>query len=161
MEPADVTIAPMRLADLDDVLQVESLSFVTPWSRQAFMQELTENGHAHYLVARAGERVVAYGGMWVVLDEAHVTNVAVHPDWRGRRVGDRLMLALMRLALRRGATRMTLEVRVSNHVAQNLYTKLGFKPSGLRRGYYTDTREDAVIMWLDPLVLPDTERPPA
>lgn len=163
MAADDVVIAPMRLGDLDGVLAVEARSFPTPWSRQAFVQELTENTHAHYLVARAGEQVLGYAGMWVILDEAHVTNVAVHPDWRGQGLGGRLMRALMALAVARGATRMTLEVRVSNRVAQALYTRLGFKPGGLRRGYYTDTREDAVIMWLDPLVLPgrDTEQPPA
>lgn len=154
----DLVIAPMRLEDLDGVMQVESLSFFTPWSRGSFEQELTENAYAHYLVARVGNRVVGYAGMWIVLDEAHVTNVAVHPDWRGHRLGEQLMRALIARAMARGATRMTLEVRVSNHVAQGLYLKLGFKPSGLRKGYYTDTREDALIMWLDPLVLPE---PPA
>lgn len=152
MHPDDgIEIGPMTLADVDGVTLVERLSFPSPWSRQAFVQELTENGLAHYVVARAGDQVVGYGGMWVVFDEAHVTNVAVHPDWRGRGIGEAIMRALMARALERGATRMTLEVRVSNHVAQNLYLKLGFRPAGIRKGYYTDNGEDALIMWLDPI----------
>ncbi|MCG0240037.1 MAG: ribosomal protein S18-alanine N-acetyltransferase [Firmicutes bacterium] len=141
----------MTLADVDGVVAVERLCFLTPWSRQAFVRELTENPHARYLVARAGGTVVGYAGMWLVLDEAHVTNVAVHPDWRRQGLGERLMRGLMDWARAEGATRMTLEVRVSNQPAQELYRKLGFQPSGIRRGYYTDTGEDALIMWKDPL----------
>lgn len=151
---AEIHIDAMQLADVDGVTEIERQAFITPWSRDSFVRELTENIYAHYMVARAGQRVVGYAGMWVVLDEAHVTNVAVHPDWRGRKVGERLMAALMEQARRLGATRMTLEVRASNHVAQSLYRKLGFRSSGIRPGYYTDTREDAVIMWLDPIPAP-------
>lgn len=141
----------MGLADIDGVMVVERLSFPTTWSRQAFLHEITANRHARYFIARVGRQVVGYGGMWLILDEAHVTNVAVHPDWRGRHIGEALMRALIRCARSYGITRMTLEVRVSNQVAQNLYTKLGFRPAGIRKGYYTDTREDALIMWLDPI----------
>lgn len=139
----------MTLDDVDGVMQVERLSFLTPWSRQSFVQELTQNPYARYLVARIGQQVIGYAGMWLILDEAHVTNVAVHPEWRGHGLGEWLMLRLIEWAQRDGATRMTLEVRVSNHVAQELYLKLGFKASGIRPGYYTDTREDALIMWKD------------
>lgn len=153
-DAGDVVIGAMDLADLDGVLEVEAHSFPSPWSRQAFIQELTSNRFAHYRVARAGHRIVGYAGMWVVLDEAHVTNVAVHPDWRGRGLGKGLMLDLFAQALEQGAVRMTLEVRISNHVAQRLYTQLQFKPAGVRKGYYSDTGEDALIMWLDPLPAP-------
>lgn len=149
-----VHIGPMFLADVDGVLEVERLAFPTPWSRQAFQTELTQNPYAHYLAARCGGRVVGYAGMWVLFDEAHVTNVAVHPEYRGRKVGECLMLELIAIGARRGATRMTLEVRPSNHVAQNLYAKLGFAPGGLRPGYYTDTGEDAIIMWKEGLRQP-------
>ncbi len=151
MEAANLEILPMRMADLDGVIEVETRSFPAPWSRQAFVQELTENHYAQYLVAREGDRIAGYAGMWVILDEAHVTNVAVHPDWRGCGAGEQLMRALIDRAVALGAIRMTLEVRVSNQVAQGLYLKLGFKPSGIRKGYYTETKEDALIMWLDPL----------
>lgn len=142
-------IGPMSLADLDGVIVVEKASFLTPWSRHAFEQELTHNIYARYLVAKDGDMVAGYAGMWTVLDEAHVTNVAVHPEYRGTGLGERLMRALIVLAAAAGCSRMTLEVRVSNTVARNLYTKLGFAGAGLRPGYYTDTREDALIMWKD------------
>lgn len=144
-------ITDMTLADTDAVVAIEQASFPTPWSRASFIQELRDNVYAHYLVASSGREVVGYAGMWVILDEAHVTNVAVLPAWRGRKVGKELMLALLRRAMAVGARRMTLEVRMSNHVAQQLYTGLGFRISGRRPGYYTDTREDALIMWLDPI----------
>ncbi|HHY94187.1 MAG TPA: ribosomal protein S18-alanine N-acetyltransferase [Firmicutes bacterium] len=141
----------MTLADLDGVMAVEEVSYPTPWSRRAFIGELTENVHAHYIVARNGWQVVGYAGMWVILDEAHVTNIAVHPDWRRCGLGERLLRELIARARARGATRVTLEVRKSNFPAQHLYTKMGFVPRGIRRGYYSDTHEDAIIMWLDDL----------
>ncbi|MEW6398864.1 MAG: ribosomal protein S18-alanine N-acetyltransferase [Bacillota bacterium] len=146
-----VYIDQMTLADLDGVLAVEELSYRTPWSRRAFLSELTENIHAQYIVARLGQEVVGYAGMWVILDEGHVTNIAVHPDWRRRGLGERLLRELISRARARGATRMTLEVRKSNLAAQRLYTGLGFAPRGIRKGYYSDTGEDAIIMWLEDL----------
>ncbi|MEC0264293.1 ribosomal protein S18-alanine N-acetyltransferase, partial [Paenibacillus anseongense] len=89
------------------------------------------------------------GGMWLIMEEAHVTNIAVRDSYRGRKLGERLMRELMKTAAFLGAIRMTLEVRASNYVAQNLYEKVGFRSVGVRRGYYTDNREDAVIMWAD------------
>jgi ribosomal-protein-alanine N-acetyltransferase len=140
----------MSMADIDDVVEIERLSFATPWSRDAFEDELARNNMASYLVVRDEHgRAVAYGGQWVILDEAHITNIAVHPDFRRRGIGHKLMVALMCQALARGARRMTLEVRVSNLAAQALYAQLGFRPSGVRRGYYMDTGEDALVMWLD------------
>jgi ribosomal-protein-alanine N-acetyltransferase len=141
----------MALADIDAVLAVEKLSFITPWSRDAFVAEAGDNDLAVYLVLEADGQVIGYAGMWVILDEAHVTNVAVLPAFRGRGCGERLMGALVEKARGRGARRMTLEVRPSNTAALGLYGKLGFMPCGLRPGYYSDTREDAVIMWLDEL----------
>ncbi|CAB1129279.1 ribosomal protein S18 alanine N-acetyltransferase [Candidatus Hydrogenisulfobacillus filiaventi] len=148
---AEWVVRDMYLDDLDAVLEIERRSFPTPWSRNAFRSELLENTVATYLVLEFHGRVVAYGGMWVILDEAHVTNVAVHPDYRGRHLGEAMMQGLLDRARAQGVRRMTLEVRRGNTVAQNLYRKLGFVQLGVRRGYYTDTREDAFIMWKDPL----------
>ncbi len=143
----EVRILPMGLKDLPGVLAIEEVSFPTPWSARTFTAELTQNLCACYIVARAGDEVVGYAGMWVLLDEAHVTNIAVHPGWRGKGIGERLMRELMRRALQRGARRATLEVRKSNAVARRLYERLGFEVRGVRKGYYTDTREDAILMW--------------
>ncbi|MEW5762805.1 MAG: ribosomal protein S18-alanine N-acetyltransferase [Bacillota bacterium] len=136
---------------IDQVLEIEASSFPTPWPRQTFEFEVLYNELAEYVVAVEGGRVVAYGGMWLVLDEAHVTNVAVHPAYRGRHIGRALMLELIRRARARGATRMTLEVRPSNTVARNLYKSLGFVEKGVRKKYYQDNKEDAIIMWLQNL----------
>lgn len=144
-----VTIEPMRVRDLDQILRVERLSFTTPWSRAAFLSELLENDRARYVVARVGDQVVGYTGMWLVVDEGHVTNVAVHPHWRNMGVATQLLTTLMEIARQNGLRRMTLEVRKSNIVAHTLYEKLGFKDAGIRRGYYQDNNEDAIIMWKD------------
>lgn len=144
-------IEPMRVADVDAVMEVERRSFPTPWSRHAFMAELLDNDRAHYMVARlpveTGGAVVGYIGLWLIAGEGHITNVAVHPDFRGKGIGERLMRAIEELVKKRGATRMTLEVRVSNDVAQRLYRKLGYIAAGIRRRYYRDNDEDAIIMW--------------
>ncbi|SHK67644.1 [SSU ribosomal protein S18P]-alanine acetyltransferase [Desulforamulus aeronauticus DSM 10349] len=139
----------MKLDHIPGVLEIEQVSFPTPWSSQAFTYEITQNNFAHYVVALEDEKVIGYVGMWMVLDEAHITNVAVHPSYRGKKLGLALMVEVMRLAVLRGASRMTLEVRPSNTVARELYKKLGFKEKGLRKRYYTDTNEDAIIMWVD------------
>jgi ribosomal-protein-alanine N-acetyltransferase len=146
-----VVVRDMYLNDLDAVLDIEREAFPTPWSRAAFQTELVENTFAVYLVLEVHGRIAAYGGMWLILDEAHVTNVAVHPTFRGRGFGEAMMLGLMERARDQGCRRMTLEVRRGNLVAQNLYKKLGFVQLGVRKGYYTDTHEDAFIMWKDPL----------
>jgi ribosomal-protein-alanine N-acetyltransferase len=148
---ADLTIAFMKLSDLEQVLVVERSSFPTPWSQFAFQTELTRNQYALYLVGKLQGQVVAYAGSWVVLDEAHITNVAVHPDHRGLGFGHQILLALLAAAKVRGAERATLEVRTSNYVAQALYRQHGFVVCGSRRGYYTDTGEDALIMWKNDL----------
>lgn len=144
-------IHPMTLMDLDGVMEVEHTSFAVPWSRDSFEKELLQNTYARYFVARDQGRVAAYAGCWIVLDEAHVTNVAVHPDYRGQHLGEVMMYRLMRGAVEFGGERMTLEVRTSNRVAQNLYKKLGFVVRGVRPGYYSDNAEDALIMWQDDL----------
>jgi len=147
----NVTFEKMRLEHLNDILKIEKLSFPSPWSRSSFLYEITQNQFACYIVAMAEEKVAGYGGMWLIMDEAHITNVAVHPDYRMNRIGTALMKELIRLASLMGATRMTLEVRPSNTAARRLYASLGFKDVGLRKRYYTDTNEDAIIMLKDNL----------
>lgn len=145
-DAGDIIIQPMKMSDLKQVLAIENMSFPAPWSRQAFVSELNYNRAAVYLVARQDHQVIGYAGMWVVVDEAHITNIAVHPAWRRLGVGKRLMDRLVDIALDNGCRAITLEVRKSNLAAQNLYAQYGFAPRGLRRGYYSDNGEDAIIM---------------
>lgn len=149
--PVKLVIEPMRLEDLDDVQRIESASFTTPWPENAYRSELMTNRLASYLVARMDGRIVAYGGMWLMVDEAHITTFAVHPAWRRQRLGERLLLAFLDLARDRHAREATLEVRLSNLAARRLYEKYGFRPVGLRPRYYSDNNEDALIMTTDPL----------
>ena len=139
----------MRLSDIEEICRIEKEAFPTPWTSGAFYNELTNNQFAKYIVMEVDGNIAGYGGMWVIGDEAHVTNIAVRAEYRGRKLGERLVRELQRTAFLFGAQRMTLEVRVSNHIARRLYEKLGFYSVGLRRGYYTDNGEDAVIMWVD------------
>ena len=149
--PLRLTIEAMRLEDLETVHQIELASFSAPWPANAYRSEIETNRLASYLVARAGDRIVAYGGMWLMVDEAHITTFAVHPAWRRRRIGERLLLAFLDLAVARHAREATLEVRLSNLAARRLYEKYGFRPVGLRPRYYSDDGEDALIMTTDPL----------
>lgn len=144
-------IRRMNLGDLDQVLAIEEHSFPTPWTRQAFTSELCENERALYLVAVERGEVVGYVGMWLILDEAHITTLAVHPDRRRAGIGRRLLKEAVQWAKERGSRRMTLEVRVSNLGAQRLYQEEGFRRVGIRPGYYQDNDEDAVIMWKEDL----------
>src|SRR5690606_21440537 len=118
-------------------------SFTLPWSSAAFYNELTNNHFARYLVMELDGRIIAYGGMWNIMDEAHVTNIAVRGGYRGRGFGELMLRNVMATAIYLGSERMTLEVRVSNTAAQQLYTKLGFVASGVRKAYYSDNQEDA------------------
>jgi ribosomal-protein-alanine N-acetyltransferase len=143
---APVAIEAMRLDDVGAVHDIERLSFSTPWPAYAFEQELKGNRLAHYLVARAGDRVVGFAGAWLMVDESHITTFGVHPDWRRQGIGRQLLLSLFDLSVRIGALRMTLEVRASNGVAQALYRSFGFSETGRRPRYYTDDGEDAIVM---------------
>ncbi|MDQ0254168.1 ribosomal-protein-alanine N-acetyltransferase [Evansella vedderi] len=138
----------MNKDDIDQVMEVEQDSFTTPWSRGAFINELTTNQFAYYLVAEIDKRIVGYIGVWIIIDEAHITNIAVHSDFRRRGIGEMLLDGAMELAKTLGAKKLTLEVRVSNTVAQNMYRKKGFQQGGIRKKYYTDNQEDAQIMWV-------------
>ncbi|MET3576876.1 ribosomal protein S18-alanine N-acetyltransferase [Bhargavaea ullalensis] len=146
---APVSFRKMVLADVPAVYRVETDAFPAPWSLEAFEQEMLRNEYAYYVLVEAGEEVIGYAGMWLILDESHITNVAVLASHRGTGIGEALMRETMRRAIIRGARTMTLEVRVSNEPARNLYRKLGFKEGGIRRGYYTDNGEDALVMWTE------------
>jgi len=143
-------LRPMRIEDIPQVIEIEKQSFPTPWSSYAYNCELNDNDIAHYLVVITEDdpqNVLGYGGMWIIIDEAHITNIAIAPNCRGIGLGKLLMKGLDVLAIQKKAVRMTLEVRVSNGKANSLYQKMGFKTIGIRPGYYVDTNEDAIIMW--------------
>lgn len=143
-----VSIEPMRYADVESVAQIERRSYPTPWNPNAYYTELS-NRAAAYFIARCDGRVVGYGGMWVIMDEAHITTLAVDPDYRGRKIGERLLIAMLEEAIFRGGNRATLEVREGNIIAQNLYKKYGFREAAIRKSYYSDNQENAVVMWAD------------
>jgi [ribosomal protein S18]-alanine N-acetyltransferase len=145
--PERMSIAPMASGDIPFVTRIERASFATIWPSDAFYNELSTNKVAHYYVGRIGDRIVAYGGIWVILEDSHITTLAVDPEFRGRSLGEVMLLRLIDEAIERGAAWMTLEVRESNAVAQQLYRKYGFTAVTMRRGYYSDDNESAMVMW--------------
>jgi [ribosomal protein S18]-alanine N-acetyltransferase len=147
--PVRLRIERMTLDDIPDVHDIERASFPIPWPVYAFRQELETNRMAAYLVVRVGDATVAYAGIWLMVDEAHVTTFAVLPEWRRRGIGARLMLAVLQLAVEMHAAVGTLEVRLSNLGARTLYQRFGFRPVGVRPRYYSDNGEDALIMTTD------------
>ena len=155
LTPADdVRIEPMRRRHLRGVLRIEQQANPRPWSLNLFLSELRYTDSRVYLVARAGHEIVGYAGLMLVAGDGHVTNVGVEPRHRRRGIATRLVLELARRAIDEGATALTLEVRVSNTAAQELYRRFGFAPAGVRRGYYSDSNEDALIMWAEDLDTP-------
>jgi len=141
-------IRPIRREDIAQIAEIEKLCFAMPWSEESIRKDVTENVVACWLVMDDGEgRVLAYAGMWFVLDEAHVCNVAVHPDYRRMGYGRQIFEALEKLAKENSMSMMTLEVRRSNIAAQNLYHACGFLDVGYRKRYYEDNKEDALIMY--------------
>lgn len=142
-----IEILPMKYEDIDDVLKVEEECFVISWTRTDFEREIKQNKLAIYFVAKVDGKIAGYAGMWHVVTEGQVTNVAVLPEYRGLGIGRKLMEEIIKTGEEKDMVGITLEVKISNTVAQNLYTSLGFKPEGFRKNYYKDTNEDAVIMW--------------
>lgn len=147
--PESVLFRRMVVGDIETIVDIEKECFTVPWTKEAFYNELMYNHFAHYFVMLWQGEIIGYGGLWTIVDEAHVTNVGLREAYRGRGLGERLFRELVLFASRRGMKRMTLEVRVSNVAAQRLYEKFGFKVEGVRRGYYSDNGEDALIMWAD------------
>lgn len=143
----NVVISPMRRRHLRAVTRIEEAANPRPWSLNLFLSELRYTESRVYLVARQGIEIVGYAGLMLVAGDGHVTNVAVAEEARRRKVATRLMVVLARRALAEGAQALTLEVRVSNTGAQELYRRFGFAPAGIRKNYYADSNEDALIMW--------------
>ena len=143
----EVKIRPLQEADVEAVHEIEKLCFPMPWSEESIRHDVAENVAARWLALLEDGRLVAYGGMWLIIDEAHVTNVAVHPEFRGKGYGEQIVRALMRLAQDTCMGLITLEVRRSNQAAQALYHKVGFLDVGYRKRYYEDNKEDALIMY--------------
>lgn len=143
----DLMIRKAQVGDVSSIVQIEEQSFGTPWSENAIRQEIVENENAFYIVAEIDGIVVGYAGIWLILDEGHITNVAVHPGYRRRHVGSAIMAVLIAVTEQEGIFHHTLEVRSENTAAIRLYENLGFHSSGVRKGYYSDTGEDALIMW--------------
>lgn len=141
-----IDLAPLTLDDVDAAVALEARTYPTPWSPQVFRDELTAEGRSYLKAVDAERRMVGYGGLMVVGEEAHITTVVVDEAHRGGRVGTRLMLELVDRAVGAGARSLTLEVRVSNAAAQALYRRFGMAPVGVRKRYYVD--EDALIMWV-------------
>ena len=160
-------VQPMRWDDVPAIMVIERESFPLPWSSYTYRHELTENKNSHYMVIRSRVQgpdaqtwwkrllrptsppIVGYGGFWLIADEAHISTIAVAKKWRGRGLGELLLTAMIEQALGMQAVMVTLEVRVTNTVAQNLYRKYGFVVTGTRPRYYRDNDEDAHIMTVE------------
>ena len=145
-----VIFRPMRGTDIEAVSKIERQSFTSAWNTQAYVTELA-NPNALYVVAwePETERVIGYGGLWVIMDEAHITTLAVIPERRGQKIGERLLVEMLLASQKQGATRATLEVREHNTPARNLYEKYGFAWAAVRKKYYADNNEDAHILWIN------------
>jgi [ribosomal protein S18]-alanine N-acetyltransferase len=151
LEPEDleVRLMAMRRRHLRSVLRIEAKVYPVPWSMSLFLSELALRSTRAYYVAYVGRQIVGYAGLMMTLDDGHVTTIAVDPAWHRHKIGTRLLLALAHEARRRGATSLTLEVRLGNKPAQNLYRRFGFRPVGVRKNYYAETKEDALVMWAE------------
>jgi len=143
---AKITFEPLKKSHIEGIIEIETLCFAVPWSKNAFLQEI-DNEIAYYIVARDGQDIVGYGGMWLILDEAHITNVAVTPQRQREGIANQIVAGLIAKADACQITSMTLEVRVSNARAIHLYKKFGFQDAAIRKDYYEDNHEDALIMW--------------
>jgi ribosomal-protein-alanine N-acetyltransferase len=141
-----VTVTPMRRRHVRSVLRIEQQVYPRPWSSSLFLSELALRSTRAYYVARVGRALVGYAGVMMTLDEAHVTTIAVDPRRHRSKIGTRLLLVLAREAIARGATMLTLEVRMSNDGAKDMYRRFGFGPVGVRKNYYQEVNEDALVM---------------
>ena len=150
----EVRITAMRRRHLRGVLRIEQQVYPRPWTFGLFLGEVSQRASRVYLVARVGSEVVGYSGMFRAVDDGHITTIAVDPAWQRRGIATRMLLALARAAVDRGCRNLTLEVRMSNSGAQALYQRFGFVPAGVRKGYYPETGEDALVMWANDI---DTE----
>ena len=157
-EPAEVEITRMRRRHLKGVMAIEHQVYPRPWSPNLFLSEMNEFRNRTYLVAKIGKDVVGYGGVMCYGEEAHITTIAVDPMHHRKKIGTRVLYELVQEGLRLGAKAASLEVRVSNWGAQRLYGQFGFRPVGVRKNYYQETNEDAVVMWADEISSPGYRR---
>ena len=141
-----LNIRLMKETDINQVLEISSLSLKESWSMASFINELS-NPLARYLIAEKGNKILGFAGVWIIVDEGHITNIAVHPKYRGYGIGKELLSSMIDYAKEWQINSFTLEVRPSNIIAQNLYNKFQFKEEGIRKNYYADNNEDAIIMW--------------
>jgi ribosomal-protein-alanine N-acetyltransferase len=146
-EPLVVHVVPMRRRHVRGVLRIEQQVYPRPWTMSLFLSELALRSSRAYYVARVGRDVVGYGGLMLSADDGHITTLAVDPRWQRRQIATRLLLVLAREGIARGSRSLTLEVRLSNRPAQELYRRFGFAPVGVRKNYYAETNEDALVMW--------------
>jgi len=144
---SDLIIRQAEEKDIHQIAEIDKLCFSTPWSEDSFTQEITSNDIALYIVAVIDDLIVGYAGLWLIVDEGHITNVAVHPDFRRRKIAKALVQVLIDVSEKKGAVRHTLEVRTLNDAAIRLYEAFGFQEVSIRKGYYEDDNEDAIIMW--------------
>jgi ribosomal-protein-alanine N-acetyltransferase len=168
--PIEISIGPMKRRHVRDVLSIERRVYPRPWSAALFFSEISQKSSRYYIVSHHGRTLIGYGGLMVHLDEAHITTVAVAPEYQHRKVGSRLLSTLLEEArsrilhalcadaIARDVRTLTLEVRVANWPAQRLYSWFGFRPVGVRKNYYAETGEDALVMWVDDLKSEDMRK---
>lgn len=142
-------IRMMELEDIEQVMAIDKASFPTPWPEEIFKQEIRDNEFAFYYVLEHKGKIIGYAGTWMILGDAQVTNIALLPEMRGKKLGERLFKHVLSQAMMIGMERLSLEVRVSNVIAQKMYRKFGLVPGGVRKNYYSDNNEDAIVMWVD------------
>lgn len=140
-------IRAMTLEDIPTIITIEEVSFSTPWKVESFESEIRDNNLSRYYCLETNDNIIGYMGLWIVMGEAHITNIAIWPGCRGQGWGEYLMRTVMNKMVSSGVRRLTLEVRITNETAQNLYSKIGFRAAGVRKKYYSDNQEDALIMW--------------
>lgn len=145
----ELVIRKMEITDIHGVVNVEISSFQSPWPEDIFYQEFANNQHAHYFVMELDGSIIGYAGLWIVLDDAQITNIAVMPNFRGYKFGEKLFGFIANQAMNLGVKRLSLEVRESNIIAQKMYRKFGLVPGGIRKNYYSDDQEDAIVMWVN------------
>jgi ribosomal-protein-alanine N-acetyltransferase len=143
------SIRNMDISDLPEVMKIDSLSFPAPWTKEVYEQELLKNDFAHYFVIVHENEIAGYVGIWIVFDDAQITNIAVAPHYRGKGIGEKLFGFALTYSFQLGAQKLSLEVRPSNYVAKNMYKKFGLKEGGIRKNYYPDNGEDAIVMWVN------------
>lgn len=143
-------IRKMQIDDVAGVMDVDTGSFPAPWTKSVYEQELIENDFAHYFVlVNEAEEIIGYVGLWIIFEDAQITNIAVHKDYRGKKIGEKLFGFALSYSYQQGAQKLSLEVRPSNVVAKTMYRKFGLQKGGIRKNYYPDNSEDAIVMWVN------------